>query len=67
MDILARQFVGGSASFETFDAKVQQHERRTTKVIDDDVKVGVVAKSMQDERMRDHLILQSKRRTTYKA
>ena len=32
---------------------------------DDDVKVGCVLKNMTDESLRDHLVLQSKRLTTY--
>ena len=41
------------------------HERRTSKAIDDDVKVGCVLKNMIDESLRDHLMLQRKRLTTY--
>ena len=64
MDILSHPFTADSCSFEAFDAKVSMHERRTTKVIDDDVKVGCVLKKMADESLRDHLVLQSKRFTT---
>ena len=41
------------------------HERRTSNAIDDDVKVGCVLKNMTDESLRDQLVLQSKRLTTY--
>ena len=40
------------------------HERRTTKVIDDDVKGGCVLKNMADESLRDHLVMQCKRLAT---
>ena len=65
MEILSHLFTSDSCSFEALDAKVSMHERRTTKVIDDDVKVGCVLKNMADESLRDHLVLQSKRHTTY--
>ena len=45
--------------------KVKQHERRNKKVVDDDVKVGVVLTNMKDETLRNHFLLQSKRLTTY--
>ena len=35
------------------------HQRRTSKAIDDDVKVGYILKNMTDESLRDHLVLQS--------
>ena len=40
------------------------HELRTTKVIDDDVKVGCVLKNMADESLKDHAVLQRKRLAT---
>ena len=40
MEILSRPFTADTSSFEAFDAKISVHERRTSKAIDDDVKVG---------------------------
>ena len=37
-EILSHLFTADSCSFEAFDAKVPMHERRTTKVMDDDVR-----------------------------
>ena len=65
MEILSRPFKRDSCSFEAFDAKVSMHERRTTKVIDDDVKVGCFVKNVADESLRVHMVLQSKRLTNY--
>ena len=62
MEILSHPFTSDSSSFEAFDAKVSMHERRTT---DDDVKVGCFLKNLTDESLRAHLVLQSKRLTTY--
>ena len=64
MEILSHPFTSDTSSFEAFDAKVSVHERRTSKAIDDDVKVGCVLKNMTDESSRDQLVLQSKRLTT---
>ena len=40
MEILSYPFTLDTSSFKTFDAKVSMHERRTSKAIDDDVKVA---------------------------
>ena len=56
MEILSHCFTSDSSSFEAFDAKVSVHERRTSKAIDDDMKVGCVSKNMTDESLRDHLV-----------
>ena len=52
MEILSHPFTAESSTFEAFDAKVTMHERRTSKIIDDDVKVGCVLKNMSDETLR---------------
>ena len=65
MNILSHPFISDTNSFEAFDVKVSMYERRTSKAIDDHVKVGCVLKNMTDESLRDHLVLQSKRLTTY--
>ena len=65
MVILSHLFTSVSCSCEAFDAKVSLHERRTSEAVDDDVKVCCVLKNMSDESLRDHLMLQSKRLTTY--
>ena len=44
MEILSHPFTSDTNSFEAFDAKLSMHERKTSKAIDTDVKVGVVLK-----------------------
>ena len=56
MEILSHTSTADSSSFEAFDAKVSMHEFRTSKAIDDDVKVGCVLKEMVDESL---MVLQS--------
>ena len=65
MEILSHLFTADSSSNEASDAKISMHEGRTSKAIHDEVKVGCVLKIMADESLRDHLVLQSNRLTTY--
>ena len=53
--ILSHPFTVDSSSFEAFYAKVSIHARRTSKVIDDDVKVGCSLKNMAYKLSGDHL------------
>ncbi len=65
MSILTHVFTSEAQTLEAFEMKVKQHERSCNEVVDDDVKVGVVLTNMKDETLRNHLLLQSKRLTTY--
>ena len=65
MEVLKHQFSSDISTFEAFEKLVKAHNRRTIKELEDDVKVGVVMMNMQDAGIREHLILHSKRLTTF--
>merc|ERR1712194_313454 len=65
MEILKHPFTAESASFETFEKLCRAHARRTGKQLEEEIKVGVVLSNMMDIDLKNHLVMQSKRLTTF--
>ena len=52
-------------NLEKFDQLVQEYENESNKVLDDDIKIGVIIKGMEMGSLREHLMLHSERADTY--
>ena len=67
MAVLAWDFKQGELldCLEAFDRACQRYTDATSKVIDDDTKIGIVIKGMESGSLREHMLLHSERCETY--
>jgi len=54
-------------SLEAFEAKVVEYEKESDKILDSDIKIGVVIRGIAKGALREHLLLHSERTETYEA
>ena len=54
-------------SLERFEACVAEYEKESGKVVDDDIKIGVVIRGIEKGSLREHLLLHSERTDTFAA
>ena len=75
---VASRFVGGltlilstrfssdiESELELFEKNIRRYEQESGKTLDDEIVLGVVINGLQDNSMRDHIIRNSSRLTTY--
>jgi hypothetical protein len=54
-------------SLERFESAVAEYEKEAGKVVDDDIKIGVVIRGIDKGSLREHLLLHSERAATFSA
>ena len=52
-------------SFDTFDLLVKRYETAASDILPDKLKVGMVNRGLRDADLRQHLLMQAGRLTTY--
>ncbi len=66
-EVLKHVFTADTSTFASFERKVLNYQRISGKVLDEDMKVGVVISNMSDSEIQKHLMMNTRKLKTYRA